>query len=112
MLIQPDDFKRHSPLKVRDGADTLNISFDDLLKYHGLGSIGGVAIAFRVMAAALVRLGTEPVDRRSIAVLTAFPGPGAADAFEMATRARSEGRYRVDTDLPAPDAARAAKGRY
>lgn len=107
------NFTPHPPLIVRDGPDTLHISFDDLLKYHGRGSIGGVAIAFRVMAAALGRLSSgAPLDRRSISILTAFPGPGAADAFEMVTRCRSEDRYRVDTQLEAPGAAPAAKGRY
>lgn len=113
MTSQPKDFARHPALAVLDGADTLYIEFNDLLKYHGLGSIGGVAIAFRLMAAAFAKLSPEaPIDRRSISILTAFSGPGAADAFEMVTRARSGNRYRVDTELDAPNAAAAAKGRY
>ncbi len=113
MLIRPEEFTRHPPLVVLDGPDPLHIGFDDLLKYHGLGSIGGVAIAFRVMAAAFMRLSPDaPLDRRKVAILTAFPGPGAADAFEMAMRARSDERYRVDTELAAADCAPAAKGRY
>lgn len=99
------------PLSVK-GPDTLTISFDDLLKYHGRSSIGGVAIAFRIMQAALERLAPRPIERRSISIVTAFPGPGAADAFEMVTRARSDGRYAVDTELAVAGAAPAARGRY
>lgn len=113
MTLKTHTFTRHPALTVLDGPDTLHIGFDDLLKYHGLGSIGGVAIAFRVMAAALARLSHGvPTERRSISILTAFPGPGAGDAFEMVTRARSENRYRVIPELEAADAAPAAKGRY
>lgn len=113
MLIQPKDFTRHPPLAVLDGTDLLHIGFEDLLKYHGLGSIGGVAIAFRVMAAALARLSPDgALERRSVSILTAFGGPGAADAFEMVTRGRSENRYRVEVELDAAEAAPAARGRY
>lgn len=113
MIIHPANFTRHPPLVVLDGTDPLHIDFNDLLKYHGLGSIGGVAIAFRVLAAALARLSPAgPIDRRTIRIFTAFPGPGAADAFEMVTRARSDDRYHVNTQLDAPQAAPAAKGRY
>lgn len=106
------NFAATLPLSVRDGPDTLTFSFDDLLKYHGRSSIGGVAIAFRIMHAALERLSPQrPIDRRSVSIVTAFPGPGAADAFEMVTRARSDGRYEVDTEL-VTDAAPAARGRY
>lgn len=113
MTIPPAKFSQHPALVVLDGADLLHIDFNDLLKYHGLGSIAGVAIAFRVLTAALARLSAAgPIERRSITILTAFPGPGAADAFEMVTRGRSEDRYRVDPQLAVPQAAPAAKGRY
>ena len=34
---------------------------------------------------------------------TAFGGPGARDAFELVTRAVTDGRYRVDTALARPE---------
>lgn len=43
---------------------------------------------------------------------TAFTGPGARDAFEMALRAVAGGRYLVDADLVGPEALPAARGRY
>jgi hypothetical protein len=102
-----------APLLVRDGRDVLAIGFDDLVKYHGRTSIGGVALAYRMMQAAFAALSPGvPPDRRAISILTAFPGPGAADSFEMVTRCRSENRYRVDTALDAPGAAAAATGRF
>jgi hypothetical protein len=102
-----------APLLVRDGRDVLAIGFDDLVKYHGRNSIGGVALAYRLMQAAFAALSpAEPPERRAISILTAFPGAGAADAFEMVTRCRSDNRYRVDTALEAPGAAAAASGRF
>jgi hypothetical protein len=105
-------FESHPALAVLDGPDLLQIGFDDLLKYHGMGSIGGVAIAFRAMHAALARLspGGAPIERRSVSVLSAFAGPGAIDAFEMVLRVRTEGRLRIDTDMVASDAAAAPRG--
>lgn len=107
-------FEPHPALAVLDGPDLLHIGFDDLLKYHGLGSIGGVAIAFRAMHAAFARLAPAgaPIRRRSVSVLSAFAGPGATDAFEMVLRVRTDGRLHVDTDIDAPGAAAAPRGRF
>ena len=84
---------------VEDGR-RLTYGFDDLMRFHGGGSPGGVAIAFKVLERALPLLDPEgPCKRREIRITTGFAGPGARDAFEMATRAVSEGRYEVDTAL-------------
>ncbi|MDQ4103348.1 MAG: hypothetical protein M3186_06440 [Actinomycetota bacterium] len=91
-------------IEVTDQGSTLTYSFDDLMRYHGPGSPGGVAHALTVMERALPLL--EPgglVERREIQVETAFAGPGARDAFEMATRAVTEGRYVVDDTLARPE---------
>jgi hypothetical protein len=83
-------------------------SFEDLLKYHGGGSPGGVALAFKVLERALPLLGPDgPCERREIVIETAFGGPGARDAFEMATRAVTEGRYLVEPELARPERGRA-----
>jgi hypothetical protein len=100
-------------LDVLDGGDLISISFDDLLKYHGRSSVAGVAHGFKVMQAAFPRLSPEqPPQRREVDVETAFPGPGARDAFEMVTRAVIAGRFRVATDLAGPDAPEAPEGRF
>jgi hypothetical protein len=91
-----------------DRGRVLSYSFADLMGYHGGGSPGGVAHAFKVLERALPLL--EPdgrCERREIVVDTAFGGPGARDAFEMVTRAVTEGRFRVDAGLARPERGRA-----
>ena len=79
-------------------------SFEDMLRYHGPGSPGGVAHAFKVLERALPLLAERGrAERREITVRTAFGGPGARDAFELATRAVTEDRYVVDRALARPE---------
>ncbi len=86
---------------------TLAFSFEDMLRYHGGGSPGGVAHAFKVLESALPLLEPEgEPERREIAIRTAFGGPGARDAFELVTRAATDERYSID-----PALARAERGR-
>jgi hypothetical protein len=94
-------------LDVVDRGTVLSFTFDELMRYHGPGSPGGVAIAFKVLELGLPLLGAGgPPERREITIRTAFGGPGARDAFELVTRAVTEGRYVVD-----PELARPARGR-
>lgn len=93
---------------VLDQGQDVAFSFEDMIKYHGPGSPGGVAHAFKVLERALPLLGPEgSLERREIAVQTAFGGPGARDAFELVTRAVTEGRYVVDTSLRRSERGRA-----
>jgi hypothetical protein len=92
---------------VAERGQTLEFSFADLLRYAGPHSPGGVATAFKVMQRAFVALSPgQPPQRRSVAVRTAFRGPGARDGFEAVTRAVSDGRYTVDLALARPDRGR------
>src|ERR1700694_2844313 len=76
------------PIVVREGPRELSFAFEDMLRYHGGGSPGGVAHAFKVLERALPLLATDgPVERREIAIETAFGGPGARDGLELVTRA-------------------------
>ena len=96
------------PLAVVERGHPLTFSFDDLLKYHGGGSPGGVAHGFKVMERAWPLLAPDGVpERRDIRVDTAFGGPGARDAFECVTRALTDGRYVVEPDLAHPELGRA-----
>jgi hypothetical protein len=93
-----------STIEVADQGIPLAYTFEDLMRYHGSGSPGGVAHAFKVMERVLPLL--EPgglLERREIVVETAFAGPGARDAFEMVTRAVTEDRYVVDDALARPE---------
>lgn len=86
----------------------ISFSFADMLDYHGGGSPGGVAHAFKVMQRGLPLLEADgPVQRRAILIETAFGGPGARDAFELVTRAVSEARFRLDPSLTRPEYGRA-----
>jgi hypothetical protein len=93
-----------STIEVADQGSSLAYTFEDLMRYHGPGSPGGVAHAFKVMERVLPLLepGALP-ERREIQVRTAFAGPGARDGFEMVTRAVTDGRYVVDDALARPE---------
>jgi len=87
-------------LIVQDRSRAITFTFDDLMRYHGSHSPGGVAMAFKVMQRAFAALSPcAPPERRSITVRTAFRGPGARDGFEAVARAVSDGRYVVDRSL-------------
>src|ERR1700750_1918094 len=95
-------------LVVADRGRRLEFTFADLMPYHGPGSPGGVAHAFKVMERGLPMLGPAgPVERREVAVTTSFAGPGARDAFELVLRAVTGGRYEVDPALARPERGRA-----
>ncbi len=94
-------------IDVLDRGQLHAFSFEDMLKYHGPGSPGGVAQAFKILERGLALLEVEgPCERREIAVRTAFGGPGARDAFELVTRAVTGDRYVVDQALARPERGR------
>lgn len=94
-------------LTVTEGGRIITFTFADMMRFHGLHSPGGVAMAFKVMQRAFAELSpTSPPARRDILVRTAFRGPGARDGFEAVTRAVSDGRYTVDRCLLRADLGR------
>jgi hypothetical protein len=96
-----------STIAVLDGKQRIDFSFDDLMRYHGPGSPGGVAQAFKVMERAFALLADgEPPQRREITIRTSFGGPGARDGFEMVTRAVTQDRFTVDRALARPELGR------
>ncbi|MGI9097643.1 MAG: hypothetical protein ACR2H2_03970 [Solirubrobacteraceae bacterium] len=96
-----------STIAVLDGGQQIEFSFDDMMKYHGPGSPGGVAHAFKVMERAFALLEPDgPPQRREITVRTAFGGPGARDGFEAVTRAVTQDRFAVDAALARPERGR------
>jgi hypothetical protein len=95
-------------LAVVDRGVRLEFSFADLMRYHGPGSPGGVAHAYKVLELGLPLLAPGGVvERREVEVRTAFGGPGARDAFELVTRAVTGDRFRVDPALARPERGRA-----
>jgi hypothetical protein len=92
-------------LEVVEAGRPLTFSFDDVLRFHGGGSPGGAALGFQALqrALALLAAGDGPCERRAIAIATAFGGPGARDAFELVTRAVTDGRFVLDPALARPE---------
>lgn len=98
-------------LTVLENGKPLSYAFEDMMHYHGFGFPGGVAHAFKAMERALPLLSPDgPPERREIEICTPFTGPGARDAFEMATRCLTEGRYTVDPALAQPERGEILKG--
>lgn len=93
-----------SVIDVLDGDRLLSFSYEDMMRYHGPGSPGGVAHAFKVMERGFRLLDPGgPLERREVTVATAFGGPGARDGFESVTRAVTGDRYVVDEKLARPE---------
>jgi hypothetical protein len=94
-------------IRVSDHGRAIEFAVEDMMKYHGFGSPGGVATAFKVLQRAFGVLSPrEPPPRRSIAIRTSFRGPGARDGFELVTRAVTGDRYTIDLALARPDRGR------
>jgi hypothetical protein len=94
-------------LTVADGGDLIRFHIRDAYHYHGYDAVGGVALGFRLLQKAL-RLWSPapgvPVRRREITLLTAFPGLGARDCFELVTRMATENRITTDVLFAHPSA--------
>ena len=92
---------------VQESGQRITFTFDDVMRYHGVHSPGGVAVAFKAMQRGFAILSAEePPPRREVVVRTAFRGPGARDCFEAVTRAVSDNRYTVDRTLVRTDRGR------
>lgn len=92
-------------IEVVDFGEPLQFTFDDLRRYSGPRSVGGLAHVFKAIQRALPQLSPhEPPQRREIHVRTAHPGPGVRDGVEMVTRAVTEGRFHHDRTMARTDA--------
>lgn len=92
---------------VLDQGHRLAFDFAAMMTYHGPGSPGGVAHAFKVMERAFPLLAPDNApERRELRIETAFAGPGARDGFELVTRGVTEGRYLLDPSLARPERGR------
>lgn len=95
------------PIRVAERGREVAFSFEDLLRYAGPGSPGGVANAFKVLERSLPLLEPDGAcERREIQIATAFGGPGARDGLELVTRAVTGERYRIDLSLERPELGR------
>lgn len=100
-------------LTVQENGRSIEYVYADLVKYHGYGYLGGVALAFKAMQRGLPLLSDGyPPERNEIALDTAFPGPGGRDGFEMVTRMVSGNRYKVDYSIAGADVPKSPTGSY
>ena len=84
-------------LVVLDCGRAVHFHIGDILKYHGLDSVGGAILGFRLLQRAFAELSPEgPAERRELSLFTSFPGFGARDAFELVARMITDGRYKAD----------------
>ena len=91
-------------ISIEDQGTTLEFSFEDALRYHGPGSPGGVAHAWRAMERAFTELADDvPLERSMLTITSSFGGPGARDGFELVTRAVTSGRFTLDGSLARPE---------
>lgn len=88
---------------IKDRDTVLQISYEDIIKYHGRLHIGGVAIGYKVLEFGLSKLAPagEIPSREKISFASGLgqTATGVLDAVEMVTRARSRGQLFVDTSL-------------
>lgn len=88
-------------INIYDREDLLEISFEDIRKYHGTLAYMAIGVGFRIIQAAFEALyGEEIPNRKDISILSGHGGPGFRDAFEFVTRAQTRGTYTVDTAYP------------
>lgn len=87
-------------IAVKHFQGQVEISYEDLSKYHDKDHWGGVALAFKIIQYAARELNNnQPLDRNLVSVKTGLNPPGLMDAFEFLTRAVTRQRIIVDPSL-------------
>lgn len=99
-------------LSVADGDHLFSFSIQNAFNYHGYDAVGGVVLGFRLLqrAISLLTPQDEPLQRRELALFTAFPGMGARDCFELVTHMVSENRFILDIDFDQTEAQQGIAG--
>ena len=88
-------------IKIYDRNDILEITWDDIKKYHGFGAYMAIGVAYRVVEEGLLELYGDEIPRREdISILSGHGGPGFRDVFEFVTRALTRGEYTIDVNYP------------
>lgn len=78
----------------------LDLTWDDLVKYHDKDHWGGVSLAFKIIQYACRELNEgKPMDRNLISIRTGLNPPGLMDAFEFLARVVTRQRIIVDPGL-------------
>ena len=87
-------------VRVRDNDDIIEITYDDILKYHGRQMIGGAALAFKIMLMTFPKLTDEIPQRGHFSFYSGIGknGRGIIDATEMVMRVRHYDKLRLDLE--------------
>ncbi len=89
-----------SPIFIYDEDDLLELSIEDIGKYHG-DVCPCVVVAFRAIQAAISRLWDGEIPQRSdFRIITKCPTQGSQDVFDFTTRAKTgknrNGDFRIE----------------
>lgn len=85
---------------VKDKNDIIEITYDDILKYHGREMIGGAALAFKIMLMTFPKLSNEVPQRGKFSFYSGIGknGKGIIDAVEMVMRVKTHDKLRLDLE--------------
>ena len=85
---------------VKDFDDIVEITYDDILKYHGRQMIGGAALAFKIMLMTFPKLSDEIPQRGHFNFYSGIGknGRGIIDAAEMVMRVKTNDQIRLDLE--------------
>lgn len=98
-------------LCVKDHDALLDITYEDIIKYHGRTFIAGAAMAYKLLELVTVVLTDGTLVRDKFQIVLGVNGPGIIDGIEMATRAGSRGTMSIDQQIArGKDAQAAADG--
>ena len=83
---------------VKDREDIVEITYEDILKYHGKEMIGGAALAFKIMLMTFPKLTDEIPQRGKFNFYSGIGknGRGIIDATEMVMRVKTYEQLRLD----------------
>ena len=85
---------------VKDFDDIVEITYDDILKYHGRQMIGGAALAFKIMLMTFPKFCDEIPQRGYFNFYSGIGknGRGIIDAAEMVMRVKTNDQIRLDLE--------------
>ena len=87
-------------VRVKDHDDIIEITYEDLLKYHGKEMLGGAALAFKIMLMTFPKLCDGVPERGYFNFYSGIGqnGKGSIDATEMVMRVRTHNQIRLDLE--------------
>ena len=87
-------------IRVKDHDDIIEITYEDLLKYHGKQMLGGAALVFKMLLMTFPKLSEDIPVRGHFSFYSGigYNGKGIIDAAEMIMRVRTHEAIRLDPE--------------